>query len=200
MKRILIVDDDRLVLTGLQRDLEPEGYEVLTAESGETAIETCRENPPDLALLDIRMPGMTGMELARRLRTDTDIAFVFLTAYDDRDLVAEAVAHGALGYLVKPLDIRQVVPQIESALARASDLQAVRRRETTLTTALAGKRIVSAAVGIIMERHRLSFPAAFEVLRANARAERRKIEELAGELVQAVETLNDRNPASRQPK
>lgn len=193
-RRILIVDDDRLVLTGLRRDLEPEGYEVLTAESGEAAVTACRADPPDLVLLDVRMPGMPGMEVARWLRAETDVAFVFLSAYDDRDLVKEAAEHGALGYLVKPVDIPQVVAVLESALARAGEIRYLRRREASLSEGLTGNREVSAAVGIVMERYRFTQQAAFETLRARARAERRKIEEVAADLIRAVETLNGQHP------
>jgi response regulator NasT len=194
-RRILIVDDDRLVLTGLRHDLEPEGYEVFTAESGEAAVKACRADPPDLVLLDIRMPGMPGMEVARWLRAETDVAFVFLSAYDDRDLVKEAAEHGALGYLVKPVDIPQVVAVLESALARAEENRELRHREASLSEGLTGNREVSAAVGIVMERYRLTQRAAFESLRARARAERRKIEEVAADLIRAVETLNSQHPA-----
>jgi response regulator NasT len=194
-RSILIVDDDRLVLTGLRRDLESEGYEVLTADSGEAAVKACRADPPDLALLDVRMPGMPGMEIARWLRAETDVAFVFLSAYGDRDLVKEAAEHGALGYLVKPVDIPQVVAVLEPALARAEEIRNLRRRETSLSEGLTGKRTVSAAVGIVMERYRLTQQAAFESLRAHARAEQRKIEEVAADLIRAAETLNGQHPA-----
>lgn len=194
-KTILIVDDDRLVLTGMRRDLESEGYEVLTAESGEAAVKLCRANPPDLVLLDIRMPGIAGMEVARWLRAETSVAFLFLSAYHDRDLVKEAAAHGALGYLVKPVDIPQVVAVLESALARAEEIRELRRREATLSEGLTGNRAVSAAVGIIMERYRLTQRAAFETLRARARAERRKIGEVAADQIRAAEVLNGQHPA-----
>lgn len=189
-KKILIVDDDRLVLAAFERGLHNAGYEVSTAESGPQALRACAETPPDLVLLDIRMPEMSGLEVAQRLRRETDVPFVFLSAYDDIETLKQAAAHGALGYLVKPVDMPQVIAAVEAALARSADLRQLRKSEADLNTALAGNRETSAAVGILMERHRLSEKEAFEALRAHARRERRKLNEVAGEILHAEETLN----------
>lgn len=189
-KKILIVDDDRLVLATFERGLRNAGYEVSTAESGPQALRACAETPPDLVLLDIRMPEMSGLEAAQRLRRETDVPFVFLSAYDDIETLKQAAEHGALGYLVKPVDMPQVIAVIEAALARAEDMRQLRKTEADLNTALAGNREVSAAVGILMERYRLGEKAAFEALRARARGERRKLNEVAGEILRAEETLN----------
>lgn len=148
-KKILIVDDDRLVLAAFERGLRHSGYEVSTAESGPQALQACAETPPDLVLLDIRMPEMSGLEVAQRLRRETDVPFVFLSAYDDIETLKQAAAHGALGYLVKPVGMPQVIAAIEAALARAEDLRQLRKTEADLGTALAGNREVSAAVGIL---------------------------------------------------
>lgn len=189
-KRILIVDDDRLVLAAFERGLRNAGYEISTAESGPQALQICAETPPDLVLLDIRMPEMSGLEAAQRLRRETDVPFVFLSAYDDIETLKQAAAHGALGYLVKPVDMPQVIAAIEAAMARAEDMRQLRKTESDLGTALAGNREVSAAVGILMERYRLGEKQAFEALRARARGERRKLNEVAGEILRAEETLN----------
>ncbi|HJW81853.1 MAG TPA: response regulator [Acidiferrobacterales bacterium] len=189
-KKILIVDDDRLVLAAFERGLRNSGYEVSTAESGPQALQVCAETPPDLVLLDIRMPEMSGLEVAQRLRRETDVPFVFLSAYDDIEILKQAAEHGALGYLVKPVGMPQVIAVVEAALARAEDLRQLRKSEADLGTALAGNREVSAAVGILMERHRLSEKEAFEALRVRARSERRKLNEIAGQILHAEETLN----------
>lgn len=189
-KKILIVDDDRLVLATFERGLRSAGYEVSTAESGPQALRACAETPPDLVLLDIRMPEMSGLEVAQRLRRETDVPFVFLSAYDDIETLKQAAEHGALGYLVKPVGMPQVIAAIEAALARAEDMRQLRKSEADLGMALAGNREVSAAVGILMERYRLGEKEAFEALRARARGERRKLNEVAGEILRAEETLN----------
>jgi response regulator NasT len=143
-----------------------------------------------MVLLDVNMPRMSGLEVAKALRAQTSIPFMFLTAYGDTDIVRQAAEHGAMGYLVKPVDISQIVPAIEAALARGKELGRLRETETQLSTALANSRETSMAVGILMERERLDRNLAFEMLRDYARSQRRKISEVAEELLGAVEFAN----------
>lgn len=187
---ILVVDDDRLILAMIGKGLRKAGYRVSEAGSGEEALRLATEGQPDLALLDVRMPGMSGLEVAEQFRRTHDIPFVFLSAYGDEDIVKQAAQHGALGYLVKPLDITQIVPEIEAALARARDIRALREKESQLTTALEGGRETSMAVGILMERRGLDRKEAFEMLRDYARSHRRRLEDAAAEVINAVETIN----------
>lgn len=189
-KKILLVDDDRLILALVGEGLRKSGYEVETVSSGDEAIVRCRENPPDLAILDVRMPGKTGIETARELRGATAVPYLFLSAYSDLDIVKSAVDEGALGYLVKPIDVTQIVPTIEAALARAAELRELRERETHLNNALAAGRESSLAVGLVMERYRLDRRAAFEALRFHARSQRRKFDEVAAEFVKSAEQAN----------
>ncbi len=189
-KKILLVDDDRLILALIGEGLRKFGYEVETASSGDEAIVRCRENPPDLAILDVRMPGKTGIDTARELRGTTAVPYLFLSAYGDLDIVKSAVDEGALGYLVKPIDVTQIVPTIEAALARAAELRELREREAHLSNALAAGRESSLAVGLVMERYRLDRRAAFEALRFHARSQRRKFDEVAAEFVRLAEQAN----------
>ncbi len=187
--RILLVDDDRLILATLGSGLRLAGYEVLEASSGEEALRLCQATPPDLAILDMRMPGMSGVEVAGKIRAGS-VPFLFLSAYSDTDLVRLAVQEGALGYLVKPLDLTQIVPAVEAALARAAELRQLRVQEERLTRALGTSRTTATAVGVVMERHRLNRAKAFELLRYQARSQRRKLEEVASEVLGATESLN----------
>lgn len=187
---ILVVDDDRLVLASLVRGLRRAGYRVSEASNGSDALDIAEKNDPDLALLDVRMPGMDGIELGRMLRERAGVPFLYLSAYGESEIVKQGVAHGALGYLVKPLDIAQVLPEIEAALARAADIRKLRERENQLSTALAGSRETSTAVGLLMARNRLDREQAFELLRAHARAQRRPIADVAAELLSSIEKLN----------
>ena len=187
---ILVVDDDRLVLSTLARGLRDAGYRISQASSGEEALEIARRARPDLALLDVRLPGMGGIELGRLLHEHTEVPFLYLSAYGQADIVQDATAHGALGYLIKPLDVPQILPAIETALARASEIRKLRDAETQLNTALAGAREISMAVGVLMERNRLDNKEAFEALRKQARAQRRKVHDVAKDIVAAVETIN----------
>ena len=189
-RHLLIVDDDALILAFVGSVLKHAGYHVTQADSGETALSLALENPPDLALLDITMPGMSGIELARRLQEETMTPVMFLSAHGEIDVVKDATAHGAVGYLVKPVDATQIVPAVEAALARAEDIKRLRRTEVNLTTALAAGRETSMAVGLLMTRFQTDRETAFEVLRDFARSRRRKINEVADELLKAEETLN----------
>lgn len=186
---ILVVDDDRLVLASLARGLRQAGYRVSEAANGEDAFAMARKEPPDLALLDVRMPGISGLELGRTLREKAGVPFLYLSAYGDRDTVKQATDEGALGYLVKPLDIQQIVPEIEAALARGREIRKLRESEAQLNTALAGSREISMAVGLLMIRDRLNRKQAFALLRANARSQRRPLAELAKELLTSAENL-----------
>lgn len=188
-KRLLVADDDRLVLYSLANGLRNAGYEILEASNAEEAKQLCQENKPDLALLDIRLPGKSGIELAECLKTETEVPFLFLSAYSDNETVRQAVAIGALGYLVKPLDIAQIIPTIEAALARATEIRKLRESSDNLSAALKNSRETSIAVGLVMERYALKAEAAFEVLRSYARNERRKIADVAANILEGGETL-----------
>ncbi len=202
-RHILVVDDDRLVLAALCEGLRSAGYRVTGTASPHDALSIAGRDAPDLALLDVRMPGMDGVELGKRLREQHGIPFLYLSAYGDRDLVKQAAAEGALGYLVKPLDIQQIVPSIEAALARGSDIRKLRESEAQLNTALTGTREISMAVGVLMMRDRLNRKQAFDLLRSYARSHRRIVAELAGELLTSAENLNAVNklkPNARRGK
>lgn len=190
-KRLLLLDDDRLVLATLGEGLRQAGYRVTTASSVEEAEGVLAGGGIDLAILDVRMPGVSGIDLAWRLHdTDNEVPFIFLTAYSDEELVEQASEAGAMGYVVKPADPDRLVPAIEAAFARAADARKLRDTGRQLQTALDADRDVSLAIGIMMERQRLGRQDAFEILRAQARTERRKLIDLAREIVLAVERVN----------
>ncbi len=181
--RILLVDDDRLILATLGKALGNAGYSVTTVDSGEAALAAAERNAIDIAVLDMRMPGLSGIDTARRLRDGWGIPVLFLTAYGDVELVQQAIAEGGLGYLVKPVDPSQLIPAIETAHARARDLKALTESKFHLEQALDTDRSTSVAVGILMERRGLEQRAAFETLRNGARKRRRKLSEYSGEVV-----------------
>ena len=187
---ILLVDDDRLVLATLSDGLRQYGFEVLTAASGEQALAMFKDQPPDLALLDIRMPGMSGIEVARHLKQQGRVPFMFLTAYSDDEVVRQATEEGALGYLVKPVDVAQVAPALRTALARAHDLATLRANGDQMQQALTQNRETSMAIGLVMGHYHFTRDQAFEALRTHARSQRRKVEEVATELLAAAEQLS----------
>ena len=116
---ILVVDDDRLVLATLTHGLSQAGYRVIDADNGDDAILLAREHQPALALLDIRMQGMSGFDVAEYLREYHQIPFVFLSAFSDEATLARGRALGAAASLTKPLDIGQILPVVEAVLSQA---------------------------------------------------------------------------------
>ena len=190
-KKLLIVDDDRLVLSTVADGLSRVGYHVTSVESAEEAEAWLAGGErPDLAILDVRMSGQSGLYLAQRLRELDRIPFMMFSAYSDPLIVAQATESGALAYAVKPQDIPQLVPTIEAALARANELQDLRTLRLQLQQALDNERSISVATGILMMEYRVKRSDAFALLRDSARKQRRKLAEMADDVVSARETLN----------
>lgn len=190
-KQLLVVDDDRLVLSMIASGLTDAGYIVTTAESAEEAETWLASGArPDLAILDVRMPGRGGLHLAQRLHALDHIPFMMLSAYSDPQIVQQATRSGALGYAVKPLDIPQLLPAIEAALARANELLDLRTTRQQLQSALDAERTISIALGVIMMQHRLKRTEAFVMIRQTARNRRCKLADLALEVIESAEKLN----------
>lgn len=190
-KSILLVDDDRLILSTLTSGLSRAGYHVSAVESVDEAWVWLEENDlPDLVILDVRMPNRDGFELTKRLEELHHIPFILLTAYNDQDIIMRAASSGAMTYLVKPININQLVPAIETALSRAQELQSLRGAKQQLQSALDADRAISIAVGIVMDQHQMHHEAALEYLRNTARSKQLKLIELAASIVNARETLN----------
>lgn len=189
---ILLVDDDPLLLDYLATVLGHAGYDTLAAASAAEALQRVAEREADiaLALLDVSMPGMSGLDLARRLKDHTSVAFMFLSSVDDAETARQAASHGAVGFVVKPVDATRLLPAFESALARADEIRQLRRTEANLNAALVAGRETSLAVGLLMTRFQTDRNTAFEVLRDHARSSRRKVNEVADQLVAAEELLN----------
>lgn len=185
--KILVVDDDRLVLATVAHGLARAGYEVIDADNGDDAILLAREHRPDLALLDIRMEGKSGFDVAAYLR-ERRVPFIFLSAFSDEATVAQVKALGALAYLVKPLDIGQIVPTVEAAFARLPAAAAA-TPEPAGAAAPALPDAVGVAVGVLMHRYSLPRAEALARLAAQAAAERRTLHEQAERVVEAVELL-----------
>lgn len=187
--RLLLADDDGVSLATFGKGLEEEGYQVRVAHSGEEALQLASEEAPDLAILDMRMPGLSGVETARELGK-LDVSVIFISAYDDEEYVQGAVREGALGYLLKPLGVSEAIPTIESALERAGELDGLKATESRLNNALDTGNIVNVVVGMLMERHRIEKSDAFDMLRRQARSEQRKVRDVAEEIMAAWATIN----------
>jgi response regulator NasT len=187
---ILVVDDDRLVLATVVAGLRQAGFTVLEADNGDEAILIARRQRPRLAILDMRMEGKSGMDVARYLSVNTRTGFMFVSAFGDREIVDEANRLGALGYLVKPIDIRQIVPAVRAALARLDQAEVPAAAAPAPGPATPARDDESIAVGILMERLRLDQARALEALQTQARAEGSSVGALATSMVEAANRLN----------
>ncbi|MFT7723426.1 MAG: response regulator [Roseateles sp.] len=186
--KILVVDDDRLVLATLSYGLTQAGFEVIDADNGDDAILLAREHRPELALLDIRMEGLTGFDVAAYLREYLQTPFMFLSAFADEATVAKVKELGAVAYLVKPLDISQIVPAVEAAFARATPPAAM-PAPPPAGPAAAPLDPTALAVGVLMHRFSLPRDEALARLSALAAADGHGLPEQARRIVDAVELL-----------
>lgn len=182
--KILVVDDDRLVLATLSYGLTQAGFEVIDADNGDDAILLAREHRPALALLDIRMEGLTGFDVAAYLREYLQTPFMFLSAFADEPTVAKVKELGAVAYLVKPLDIQQIVPAVEAAFAHAAA-----PAPAPAPTGSPLLDVTAVAVGVLMHRYSLSRDEALARLVSLAAADGHSLPEQARRIVDAVELL-----------
>lgn len=192
---ILLVDDDIHLLALLSKMLQMANYDVRIATSAPMALGMLADGgrEPDLAILDIQMPGMSGLELARHVRANSAVPFLFLSASDTETSVRSATEQGAVGYLVKPIELNQLLPTVIAGLARGDEIRGLRDNEERLGHALQTGRETGMAVGMLMERYRLDRETAFRVLRDQARSSQRKLNDVARELLDAGELLNSFN-------
>jgi len=199
--RILVLDDDRLVLATVVHGLVQAGYDVIDADNGDDAILLAREHKPELALLDIRMEGKTGFDVAEYLRDVCRIPFMFLSAFSDEATTAKVQALGAVAYLVKPLDVGKIVPTVDAALARLraglASAPAVPTGAATppvplpapVPASVMPRDVVAMAVGVVMHRYSLPRDRAWQRVLRLAQDQGLTVEQQAERLVQAVEEL-----------
>jgi response regulator NasT len=164
--RILIAEDETIIRLDLRDLLERAGHEVVAeARDGEEAVALAREHSPELAVMDVKMPRLDGIEAAKRILDERPIPIVMLTAYGQDELVGRAVEAGVFGYLVKPFREQDLVPAIATARARYEELAAVREQAESLADALAARKAIEQAKGLLMAKEQLTEQAAFERLR-----------------------------------
>ena len=164
--RILVAEDETVIRLDLRALLEARGFEVCAeARDGEEAVELARSTEPDLAIVDVKMPRLDGIEAARRILADRPIPIVVLSAYGQDDLVSRAAEAGVFGYLVKPFREEDLLPAIRTARARHEELLAVREEAESLAEALAARKAIERAKGILMAKEGLTEEDAFARLR-----------------------------------
>jgi two-component system, response regulator PdtaR len=182
--RILIAEDETIIRLDLRDLLERSGFEVCAeAKDGEEAVELARAERPDLAILDVKMPRLDGIEAARRMLEERPLPIVMLTAYGQGELVARAVEAGVFGYLVKPFREQDLLPAIETARARHGELSALRDEAESLAEALVARKAIERAKGLLMEKEGLSESDAFARLRKASQLSGRPLKVVAEALI-----------------
>lgn len=171
--RVVLAEDEAIIRLDLRETLEEEGYEVVGETGrGDEATELIRTLAPDIAILDIKMPGLDGLAVARELTRDRVCAVLILSAFSQRDLIAEARDAGALAYLVKPFQRSELVPAIEVAIGRFREIRELSERSDSLEDQLAARKVIDRAKGLLIDEVGLSESDAFSYIRRTAMSER----------------------------
>jgi response regulator NasT len=191
--RVVIAEDEAIIRLDLKETLEEEGYEVVGETGrGDEAVALVRELQPEIAILDIKMPGIDGLTAARQITADQLCAVLVLTAFSQRDLVEQARDSGALAYLVKPFQRSDLVPAIELAVGRFRELRALTEQTKSLEEQLETRKVVDRAKGILMDAHGLTEADAFAFIQKSAMGDRTTMRAVADAILAG--TLKPENP------
>ncbi len=186
--RVVIAEDEAIIRLDLRETLEEEGYQVVGETGrGDQAVELVRSLQPDLAILDIKMPHMDGLEAARIISEERICGVLMLTAFSQREVVEDARDAGALAYLVKPYQKSDLIPAIEVAIGRFRELQQLSGEVDALGEQLEARKIIDRAKGLLIDQFGLKESEAFTFIQRTAMSERSRMREvaervLAGEL------------------
>ncbi len=189
--RVLIAEDEPLIRLDLTEMLREEGYDVVgEAGDGQVAVELAEKLRPDLVIMDIKMPRRDGIDAASEIARNRIAPIVMLTAFSQRDLVERARDAGAMAYLVKPFTATDLIPAIELAVSRFSEIAALERDVASLSERLETRKLVERAKGLLQAAHQMSEPEAFSWIQRAAMDQRTTMKRVA-EVV--VESLSDRS-------
>jgi AmiR/NasT family two-component response regulator len=182
--RVVLAEDEAIIRLDLKETLEDEGYEVVGETGrGDEAVALVKELNPDLAILDIKMPGLDGLTAAREITSERRAAVLILTAFSQRQLVERARDAGALAYLVKPFQRSELIPAVEVALGRFKEVKALEAEVRGLEEQLETRRLVDRAKGILMDEHTLAEAAAFSFIQRNAMRQRVTMRVVASQVI-----------------
>jgi two-component system, response regulator PdtaR len=185
--RILLAEDETIIRLDLRALLEQAGFEVCAeAKDGLEAVELAQSAQPDLAVLDVKMPRLDGIDAARRILAERPIPIVMLTAYGQDELVSRAVEAGVFGYLVKPFRESDLLPAIQTARARHEELSALREEAESLAEALAARKAIERAKGLLMAKEGLTEEDAFARLRKASQVSGRPLRVIAEAVVDTL--------------
>ncbi|WP_221505090.1 ANTAR domain-containing response regulator [Streptomyces eurocidicus] len=183
--RVVIAEDEALIRLDLKEMLEEEGYSVVgEAGDGETAVALAREHKPDLVILDVKMPVLDGISAAEQIAADSIAPVLMLTAFSQRDLVERARDAGAMAYLVKPFSKSDVVPAIEMAVSRFTQLKALEQEVADLSQRLETRKLVDRAKSVLQTQYGLTEPAAFRWIQKTSMDRRMSMQQVAEAVIE----------------
>lgn len=182
--RIVLAEDEAIIRLDLRESLQEEGYEVVgDVGRGDKAVEMVDELRPDVAIFDIKMPGMSGLEAAKIVSDKKICPVVMLTAFSQREIIEQARDAGALAYLVKPFQKTDLVPAIELAIARFAELKSLSGEVAALGAQLEIRKLVDRAKGVLIDKHQMSESDAFSFIQSMAMSQRMKMGEIAEQII-----------------
>jgi two-component system, response regulator PdtaR len=182
--RVVIAEDEAIIRLDLKETLEEEGYEIVGETGrGDEAVQMVKDLEPDLAILDIKMPGLDGLSAARQIAGERRAAVLILTAFSQRDYIEQARDAGALAYLVKPFQRSQLIPAVELALGRFEEMRALHDTAASLEDQLETRKVVERAKGKLMDEHSMPEGEAFGFIQRTAMRERRSMKDIAQQVI-----------------
>lgn len=182
--RVVIAEDEAIIRMDLREILEEESYEVVgECGRGDEVYDLVASTRPDIAILDVKMPGLDGIAAARTLTEERACAVVLLTAFSQRELIDDARKAGVMGYLVKPFQRSDLVPAIEIALARFREMSALAADAASLAERLADRKVIDRAKGRLMDTHAMSEADAYAFLQKAAMNGRRSMRQVSDEVL-----------------
>jgi two-component system, response regulator PdtaR len=190
--RVLIAEDEALIRLDLAEMLRDEGYEIVgEAGDGQEAVELAELHKPDLVIMDVKMPRRDGIDAAAEIASKRIAPIVVLTAFSQRDLVERARDAGAMAYLVKPFTISDLIPAIELAVSRFSEITELEREVATLSERLETRKIVERAKGVLQEKQNMTEPEAFKWIQRAAMDRRTTMKRVAEVVLETLDTPED---------
>ncbi|HEV2473558.1 MAG TPA: response regulator [Chthonomonadales bacterium] len=188
--RALIAEDEQLTRTIIRARLEKLGHTVVAeAGDGAQAIEAARAHRPDVVIMDIKMPVMDGIEAARTILAETPCAILFLSSFNEQELVEQASKTGALAYLMKPFRKEDLAPALEMAVQRFRQIHSQKKEIDELKDTLETRKLIERAKGILMDRHHMSEEEAFKRIHFQARNQNKKMREIAQSIITAADLI-----------
>ncbi len=188
--RAIIAEDEQLTRTIIRARLEKLGHTVVEeVGDGVRAVEAARLHKPDFIIMDIKMPEMDGIEAARQILNETPCAILFLSSFNEEELVDQASQTGALAYLMKPFRKEDLSPALAMAVQRFKEIKGQAGEIENLKETLETRKIIERAKGILMDRHHMSEEEAFKRIHFQARNQNKKMKDIAQSIITAADLI-----------